>query len=58
MYGVKPNAVVTLLLVISPRIVAEDLFSTLPRPMFVRAVEAFARSDRLLACSRTPAPET
>ena len=31
-YGVYPRAVVTLLFVISPRIVADDLFSTFPKP--------------------------
>jgi hypothetical protein len=56
--GVKPKAVVTLLLLISPRMVADDLFSTLPRPKFVRAVDALAKSDRLFVCSNTPAPET
>ena len=34
---------------ISLRIVAEDLFSTLPKPKLVLAVAAFAKSDKLLA---------
>ena len=53
-YGVNPRAVVTLLDVISPRMVAELLFSTLPRPRLVLAADALARSDRLFAVSNAP----
>ena len=55
--GIYPRAVVTFeedsevrfALVISDRIVADDLFSTLPSARFVLAVVAFVRSDKLLA---------
>ena len=40
--GISPST-------ISPRIVAEDLLSTLPNPKLVLAVASSAKSDKLLA---------
>lgn len=41
LWGVNPSAVVTFELVNSPRMVADDLFSTFPRPIFAGVMLTF-----------------